>query len=918
MSPNILIIAETKIDETFPTNQFLLSTFKVPYRLDKSNTSGGILAYIHIDISSKRLNDLKLPIDFQAIPFEISLKNSKWLVVAVYNPHKQLGRVFLDNLSTLLDFYLRKYDNYLIIGDMNLQPQETIMFEFLENNCLHNLIKDPTCFKTPMGTCIDLILTNKEKCFKFSNTLETGLSDCHKLISTTFKSNVVRLPPIKKVYRDFRHFEEDAFLKDVKSHLTSNNFLDFQTFYDMILRTLNSHAPFKEKLIRGNNKPFINKAIRKELMKRARLKNKANKTGLNADMLQFKRQRNYVTSLVRKSKRNYFSKIEISDDKKTFWKAIKPYLSNKTTSEVSRFALEINGLSVTKEIEVANIFNDYFCNITSKLNLTLWQPDIYLNVNSSNLLFPEFCGHPSILKISEHYRIKKVFDFKHVVPETVFKVINDLKKGDASLPLNIIKSLSKSFCNSMCDLINSSINNCCFPDNLKWADITPIHKKGPTSNHENYRPISILPTFSKVFERIIFDQINEFFEEIFSKYLCGFRKGYSTQTALIRLLQKWQSCLDQKGVIGTVLIDLSKAYDCIQHNLLLAKLEAYGFSRKSIKLLKSYLSGRKQRVKILSSFSNWLWINFGIPQGSILGPLLFNIFINDLFLFIEESEICNFADDNTLYVCNPFIENVINSLQKDLDNLNNLNKWLTDNSLVANPSKFQLMFLGLEENNFTINMADKVITSQNQIEILGITIDKKLSFSAHIKRICKSANNKICAILRLRNLMSIEQTKLLVNAHVLSHFHYCPLIWMFCLKKDMNLITTVHKRALRTIYNNFYLTYEELLDLSKSFSIHQKHLQYLMIEIFKCTRQENPLIFRELFQTKDQPYNLRNNNLLKLPLVSTTKFGTNSLIFKGSLIWNALSNSMKNSNSLSIFKREIRNLEISCTCSICK
>ena len=175
--------------------------------------------------------------------------------------------------------------------------------------------------------------------------------------------------------------------------------------------------------------------------------------------------------------------------------------------------------------------------------------------------------------------------------------------------------------------------------------------------------------------------------------MCGFRKGFSTQTALIRLLQKWQKCLDQKGVVGTVLIDLSKAYDCIQHALLLAKLEAYGFSKNSINLLKSYLKGRKQRVKILSSFSNWLWVNFGIPQGSILGPLLFNIFINDLFLFIEKSEVCNFADDNTLYVCDPSVENVINSLQTDLDNLI---KWFTDNSLVANPSKFQLMFLGFK------------------------------------------------------------------------------------------------------------------------------------------------------------------------------------------------------------------------------
>ena len=191
--------------------------------------------------------------------------------------------------------------------------------------------------------------------------------------------------------------------------------------------------------------------------------------------------------------------MKLLENKTDFWKACKPYFSNKIASGTNRISLEKDGLQITNKIEIANLFNEYFCNITSSLNLTLWQPDTYMNVNDSNLLFPEFRGHPSIIKINNYYKSKKVFDFKHVEPETVYKTINDLKKGDKSLPLEIVKLLSKSFCNSICDLINSSINNCCFPDNLKWADITPIHKKGSTSNQENYRPISILPTFSKVF-----------------------------------------------------------------------------------------------------------------------------------------------------------------------------------------------------------------------------------------------------------------------------------------------------------------------------------------------------------------------------------------------------------------------------------
>ena len=158
---------------------------------------------------------------------------------------------------------------------------------------------------------------------------------------------------------------------------------------------------------------------------------------------------------------------------------------------------------------------------------------------------------------------------------------------------------------------------------------------------------------------------------------------------------------------------------------------------------------------MFSTFSTWLEVNFGIPQGSILGSLLFNIFINDLFLFLQETEICNFADDNTLFACDTSVGSVISRLKNDLDVLNH---WFTDNSMVANPAKFQLMFLGVKNvDNISMNIFGNVIKSRNEVELLGVIIDHKLSFSNHIKKICRNSSNKLCAILRLRNLISMPQ-----------------------------------------------------------------------------------------------------------------------------------------------------------------
>ena len=190
-----------------------------------------------------------------------------------------------------------------------------------------------------------------------------------------------------------------------------------------------------------------------------------------------------------------------------------------------------------------------------------------------------------------------------------------------------------------------------FPNELKYAEITPVYKKNNRHEKENYKPFSIISVISKILERCLYDQIYKNISNTLSRHQMGYRKGYSSQHSLVAMFEKWNENLDKGGECGALFVDLSKASDCLQHDLLLAKLNAYGFDYKSLILISILLSNRKYRTKINSSFSEWKDLLVVVPQGSVLGPLLVSICTCDLFLFMSESNVANYAYDTTLYVC---------------------------------------------------------------------------------------------------------------------------------------------------------------------------------------------------------------------------------------------------------------------------
>ena len=319
------------------------------------------------------------------------------------------------------------------------------------------------------------------------------------------------------------------------------------------------------------------------------------------------------------------------------------------------------------------------------------------------------------------------------------------------------------------------------------------------------------------------------------------------------MVEKWKKCLDKGGIFGALLTDLSKAFDCIPHDLLIAKLDAYGFDLPSLKFLNSYLTNRKQRIKINNAFSDWTDLHFGVPQGSILGPILFNIFLCDLFLFLPNVDVASYADDNTPYSAGNTVDEVLCSLQNSSKSMFD---WFENNGMRANPEKSDLILT--KPNTIETQICGETINSTEIVKLLGINIDNKLTFEQHVDSLCNKASQKLNALARLAHYMSFEQRKLIMNSFITSQFSYCPLVWMFHSRRLNHRINRIQERALRIVYRDYNSSFTELLLKDGSLTIHQRNLHILVTEIYKANNGISPVLMKEMFEFPESKYNLRN------------------------------------------------------------
>ena len=471
---DVLLISETKLDALFPSSQFILDGFTPPYRLDKTQHGGGIMFFIREGITSKLLN-ADTSFEIESLLVEISLRSKKWLISGSYSPHLNSIQNHLVQLSKKFVFYSSKYENFIVLGDFNAEMTNTNMEEFSSVHNFKSLIKDPTCFKNPeKPTTIDHILANHPKCFQHS-----GVS-----FHSKFHSIPNRIPNSYNT----KIFTNENFRRDLLRELSFQNVQpnEFDKFKFIASKLLNSHAPLKKKYIRCNQAVFMNKQLRIII--------------------------------------NFYNNLNVKKvtDNKHFWKKIKPNFTEKVLKD-ERIVLVEDDKVITADIDLTEIFKDHFENIVERLHIERPCKVDFDREPVANAI-KNVSQHPSILKIKENTNFSACFSFRTVSKENLLYQLNNLNPTKATqksdIPTNIIKKNYDIFSEFLFENFNNIILTSLFPEQLKDADVKPIFKKDSRNDKTNYRPVSILSNISKKYDRLLYKQLETYFESILSRYQC--------------------------------------------------------------------------------------------------------------------------------------------------------------------------------------------------------------------------------------------------------------------------------------------------------------------------------------------------------------------------------------------------------------
>ena len=935
-------LQETWLKDFHDLSLLQIKGYNLVTRLPSCSVHGGVCIYLK-DNLNYRILDLSGNSDIwdgQFLEVNVNenspnqnfqnLKPNKKLVIGnIYRPPRnniENLRTFVNDINTVLDKLQNLRCEAIILGDFNidllkLNEKEYVQdyFEAFLSNGFIPKITFPTRVTDHSSTLIDnaFVKISTDYSKTTAGILKHRLSDHHpyfvsldyiKLKETSCRYIEI-YPNDNASLNRFRSAVNDL---NLSSKLNMSNNTDPNCNYKIFSTHLNDaikiYLPIKR--VRYNrhkhkHSKWITSGILNSIRYRDKLYDKLHKTSTDSPeyitrKVNLQTYNRILKQNIRHAKKSYFHQCfeKFKSDIKQTWNTIKDILNkHKPTNSLPDY-FTINDRPVTDLPTIVNEFNNYFTNIGPTLATKIIPP----SGKSYRDYLKSPCPHNFSFSNVDSNDIKKIID----------KLKNKSTSGHDNLSNKLLKTIKNEIAEPLSIMINEALNTGIFPDELKIAKVLPIHKKGDIHLFSNYRPISILPSVSKVYERVVHNQLHKHFQDLKLYYNSqyGFRTKHSTELAALELIDRTIKSLDQNECPINIYLDLSKAFDTLDHEILLSKLDYYGIRDKAHDLLRSYLTNRKQFTQCNNKSSDPLIITTGVPQGSILGPLLFIIYINDISKVSNSFYPIVYADDTTLSATLGTFGPVKDQRKKINTELGKISDWLKLNKLSLNINKTKAMIFRTPQKTVqppTIEIDNTPIEFVHEFNFLGIIIDQHLTWNAHIKYI-RNKLSKVAAVLtKLKNFLPKPTLLTLYNSMFLPHINYGLLLWGSGSESIFNL----QKRALRIINNSNYNAHTE--PLFKSTKLLKIKDLCTLQELKFCHRLENkslPQYFYPIFtkNSETHDHNTRGLSDYTIPLFRHT-FVKRTIRYRIPSAYNSLSDQLRDkikTHSISNFAKSVK------------
>ena len=801
---DIVALSETWLKSNIPTAAVDLEEYCcIRQDRDLKKTSkkagGGLITYVHNKFRDKvqSLNELsESNQNYEALWVKLNMPSCRDVVVCNFyrTPNGKMDKVipYLENCLSSIN--LNKTDLF-IVGDFNVDfsnkktnEYKKISF-FIKSNQLCQLINESTRITDKTKTTIDLIITNCEFISR-SGPLDTFLSD-HRPTYVIKKKHRDARP--KEIFygRSYKNFNEEDF-RNILGRKDWVNILDtstpekaWQSLFGCIKEEVDRFCPYKKFTVRAHKPEWLDNNLIEQIKDRDYFYKKAKRTQEEDDWNVAKHLRNTVNYNIRQAKA-VFIQNELNtckNDPKKFGRIIKRVFPGKCKSKTNRLFLNDNLNNPINSQDVPDYINQFFVNIGQKIaetNTTITgmvQRDSGLHINNTREEPFEIQG------------IKEVDVYKEVANINIKK-----SSGFPNINSRVLKEAFKAVIPELTAILNLSIKSTTFPDSWKLATVIPIPKKGDLCQVENYRPISLLPLPGKLLERVVHVQLEKELEEsgFYTDYQYGFRKSRSTTHATLQLVNHINYKMDKNIPTAAIFIDFKKAFDCVNHQTLIDKLETTNFGIDTINWIKDYLSNRQQCVMANNLKSSTKRIKQGVPQGSTLGPLFYIIYANDMPKCIR-SNISLYADDTVIYHSSRDGTHLMLKLQEDMDRLQ---QWSYKNKLTINTNKTKMMVFGRKGcreklNEVKIRYGNTRIEEVTQYNYLGINLDQTLKYDNHAKAIIQRASDKIRYLKRIRKFITSAAALNIYKNMILPIFEYGDILLVSAsatLRKRMQIL----------------------------------------------------------------------------------------------------------------------------------